>query len=51
VLGTDLEISTLSTFSILAHISSAQASLACSFTMGVIQGMVERITKWQKEDM
>jgi hypothetical protein len=51
VLGTYLETSTLSTFSILAHISSAQASLACSFTTDVIQGMVERITKWQKEDM
>jgi len=46
-----LEISTLSAFSIIANISSAQASLAYSFTMDVIQGKVERITKWQKEDM
>jgi hypothetical protein len=51
VLGTNLEISTLSTFSILAHIWSAQASLACSFTTYVIQGMVERTTKLPKEDM
>jgi hypothetical protein len=51
LLGADLEISTLSTFNILAHISSAQASLASSFTTYVIQGMVERITKWWKEDM
>jgi hypothetical protein len=51
VLGTNLEISTLSTSSIFVHISSAQASLACSFTIDVIQGMVERITKWWKEDM
>jgi hypothetical protein len=51
VLGIDLEISTLSASNILAHISSAQASLACSFITYVIQGMVERITKWQKEDM
>ncbi len=51
VLRTNLEISTLSAFSILAHISNAQASLACSFTTYVNQGMVERITKWRKEDM
>jgi hypothetical protein len=51
LLRTNLEISTLSTFNILAHISNAQASLACSFTTYVIQGMVGRITKWQKEDM
>jgi hypothetical protein len=51
MLGTNLEIPTLLASSILAHISSAQASLACSFTTDVIKGMVERITKWWKEDM
>jgi hypothetical protein len=45
-----LEISTLLAFCIIANISSAQASLAYSFTTDVIQGKVERITKWQKED-
>jgi hypothetical protein len=51
LLGTYLEISTLLVSSILACISNAQASLACSFTMDVIQGMVERSTKWWNEDM
>jgi hypothetical protein len=46
-----LEISTLLAFNILAHISTTQTSLAWSFIMDVVQGMVERIMKWRKEDM
>jgi hypothetical protein len=40
-LRTNLEFSTLSTFNILAHISGAQASLACSFTMDVIKAWLK----------
>ncbi len=46
-----METSTLSTSNVLVNISSAKVSLAYSFTTDVIQGMLERIRKWWKEDM